>query len=244
MLLYEQLKEIGLNEKEAKVYLASLKLGPSTISNVARQAKIKRTTVYEVMKGLQEQQIVSVTAKGKRKLYVATEPENLIKILQKKEELLGSILPQLSAMSQTGKKRPTIQIFEGIDGIKTIYKDTLHEKQTIRAFVDYKGGAKELLKWADEKYIPQRIKKNIEARVIAPDSEESRIKRVTDLASNRETRLIPQEKYPFSIEINIYGNKTAFISFKENELFGIIVESPEIAKTMKMIFKFFWEHTK
>ncbi len=39
------LKAFGLDEKEAAVYLAGLRLGPATVIALAHQAKLPRTTV-------------------------------------------------------------------------------------------------------------------------------------------------------------------------------------------------------
>ena len=44
----------------------------------------------------------------------------------------------------------------------------------------------------------------------------------------------------FSNEINIYDNKVAIISFKD-DLIGMIIESSEIADTQRTIFKMVWE---
>ena len=51
--------------------------------------------------------------------------------------------------------------------------------------------------------------------------------------------MLDPEKYPLSIEINIYGyQKVALISSREET--GIIIEGAEIYKTMKLIFEFMW----
>ena len=73
--LIARLQQVGLNEKEAQIYLANLSLGEASISDIAKRAEVKRTTVHEIMKSLLAQNIVSLTAKGKRKQYVVVEPE-------------------------------------------------------------------------------------------------------------------------------------------------------------------------
>jgi len=49
------------------------------------------------------------------------------------------------------------------------------------------------------------------------------------------------QKYPFSVEINIYGHqRVALMSSKEET--GIIIEGAEIYKTMKLIFELVWDN--
>jgi HTH-type transcriptional regulator, sugar sensing transcriptional regulator len=240
MLLNEYLEQIGLNKKEAKVYLANLELGPATVATIATRSEVKRTTVYEIMKSLKTKKLVSITGKGKKTLFIATEPESIKKLLEKQSELFGEILPQLKSLSKTAKKRPTIQVFEGVDGLYSIYEDIIKEKKPLFSVVAFSKMHNEILDRLANQFVKDRVKYNIFAQVIAPDSKVSKSWQKIDNKSNSEIRLIDKKKYPFSIEISIYGQKTAFISFKENELFGVIIKSPEITNTMKLMFKFFW----
>ena len=46
------LKNLGLSEKAAQVYLASLELGEAPVQKLAERAGLKRTTVYYVLEEL------------------------------------------------------------------------------------------------------------------------------------------------------------------------------------------------
>ena len=48
----EKLEQIGLDPKEAKVYLAMLELGETTVARIAQKSKIKRTTAYDLVDSL------------------------------------------------------------------------------------------------------------------------------------------------------------------------------------------------
>ena len=64
----------------------------------------------------------------------------------------------------------------------------------------------------------------------------------TPLHSNamRETRFLPS-KFPIECSVDIYGSKLAFFSFKNGELYSVIVESPTISQLFKQFFLFTWE---
>ena len=57
----------------------------------------------------------------------------------------------------------------------------------------------------------------------------------------RTSKLIDPKKYPFSMEINIYGHsKVSLMSSKEQ--LGLVIESTEIYNTMKLIFELIWDN--
>ncbi len=48
----QQIIDLGLSEKEADIYLTLLSMGSSTIDALAKETKIKRSTVYVQLKTL------------------------------------------------------------------------------------------------------------------------------------------------------------------------------------------------
>ena len=56
----EKLQELGLSEKEARVYLALFELGPSVVSGLAKKAGINRSTTYVILETLAKRGLVSV----------------------------------------------------------------------------------------------------------------------------------------------------------------------------------------
>jgi len=246
MNLDEKLQTLGLNEKEAKIYLASLELGLTTIQNIAKKADIKRSTVYEIIENLITQNLITVIPKGKKRYFLAAEPSKLQELIAQKQENLKKMLPELEALSKVSPIKPKIRFYEGVEGIKSVYNDTLKDNEEILAFVSiataYKS--KGLIDWLLKQYVTRRSEKKIFAKVIAPDSNLAKNYKQRDQKEYRETRFISEKEYPFSIEINIYNNKVALMSFKKEELMGVIIESKEIANTFRTMHKFFWNHVK
>jgi hypothetical protein len=60
----------------------------------------------------------------------------------------------------------------------------------------------------------------------------------------RESRFIDPVKFPFSVDINIYGLVTAISSLRGDKPFGVFIESAEIADSMRSVFNLVWEVTK
>ena len=184
-------------------------------------------------------------------MFAGEYPEKLLEnIINKQSELkqreieITGLLPELNAIFNFSAHKPRVKFFEGREGIKQIYQDTLYNNKEILAFLSIKEFDKQLLRQLYKEYVPLRIKKGIPAYVIAPGEPLSAEYKKRDKDELRETRLVDPKKYPFSIEIDIYNNKVSLMSYTANELFGVIIESEQVHKTMKFIFKLIWENIK
>lgn len=250
-MLLEQLVNYGLSEKEAKVYLAALTLNEASAQDIAKKAKINRATVYVIIETLQTKGLISIVKRGKKSVYLAANPNKMLELLEQQKamvmaklEEVRSILPELETIYNYSPSKPRIRYFEGLSGLKELYQDTLKNNQTIYSFDPvHEGMSKSLLKWLGEEYVPERIKKGVTIKVICPRFDQPATKRFIEESPKmkRELRLVPADKFPFTIEIEIYGSKVAIISYDVKEMFGVIIESEAVHKTMKCIFDLAWE---
>ena len=120
-----ELKKLGLKEKEVKVYLAGLELGPSSIMKISEKVKIPRPTVYEIVKKLEEKGLFVETKRGKKRLFVAQSPSQILRFLRIKkreiEEREREFIRIISILeTKYSKNREGIQIFRGKEGKKAI----------------------------------------------------------------------------------------------------------------------------
>lgn len=239
-MLYKKLQNIGLNEKEAKVYLASLELGEANIQRIAKKADIKRTTAYDVLASLKERGLISMVKKDKRFYYFAESPSSLASDLEEKREALKRIMPELMSFDNLLDRKPKIRYFEGARGLQEVYLDTLNypDREMLcwvaeEAFYDFD------VDFLDNRYNPARLKKKIWTREIASDDPATRAYQAKDASSLRKTKLLSSEQFPLDVSIHIYGdNKVGIVSFKEE--LGLIIESDRIHHTLKSMFEFFW----
>ena len=92
--LEEFLIEYGLTSKQAKIYLASLRLGPSPAQAIATEAKTERTNAYDALESLLARGLMSISTQGKKRLFVAEQPETLETILKKSRPLSLKLSPK------------------------------------------------------------------------------------------------------------------------------------------------------
>ncbi|MEF3692293.1 MAG: helix-turn-helix domain-containing protein, partial [Candidatus Moraniibacteriota bacterium] len=111
--MLETLIQIGMNSKQAKIYLACLEIGEATIIDIARKTDIKRTTVYENIEQMEKSGFIKTTFQGKRRKFFAIGPEKLKDLLKKREDILEQAMPQLLAMTNTSSIKPKIWTYQG-----------------------------------------------------------------------------------------------------------------------------------
>lgn len=234
------LEKFGLNGKKADVYLAALELGSASVIEISRKSGVKRTTCYDILQDLGTEGLVSETSKGKRRLFSGEDPVKIQNRLRNRERLFSEILPQLQSIHNIRGSKPKIRFYEGKEGLREVYEDTLEKGSEILAFASYDIVGVLGKEWADE-YLRNRLKKGIYAKAIIPGSDMIKRDFVSrDQDQRRSTKTINPDRYPFSIEINIYGHqKVAMMSAKEE--IAIIIEGSEIHNTMKLVFQLLWD---
>lgn len=239
-MIIESLKEFGLNNKEAKVYLALLELGESKAHQIAHKTGISRPTVYDILEKLMEQGLAGSYEKRKIKHYVANNPEHIKRNLIEKQKTFESLLPELKSVYNTLKSKPKISFYEGVEGIKTVFEDTLSARnKVLRGILSmedlYKIPGK---KYMDD-YVAKRVAAGYSLRVIRSKPKEVSSDWPAGPAEHRDLRY-PPANMVFEMTTYIYDNKVGLIStLKEN--FGMIIESEEYAKTMRMMFEALWQ---
>ena len=241
--MYENvLKQTGLTEKQAKIYLACLELGQAKAPEIAKKAEIKRTTAYGILDELVSLGLINYSQKNKQKFYRPNDPDILADIMDKNQANLTQLLPGLQDLFATHHLRPKIQFFEGVTGIKQIYQDALRcQTKKIYQIVKVKAHTELLGEEFILDYIRKRVASGITTYDLHPKSgdiyTEARGRENPKL--KRYVRYLPPNIF-YAAMIMIYDNKVAMASSKK-ESFGFIIESKEFTNTLKAYFDFMWK---
>lgn len=245
--MLQELQSFGLSEKEAKVYLASLDLGRATADQLAKQAGVKRSTTYVQVESLMKKGLMSTYQEDKKTYFAPESPDNLRRIFELErqkfdlnEKNLNKTLPDLSRMFESAGERPVVRFFEGKEGITAIRDDTLNLPSGSEINIVYSYDSLMGIYTDEEllKYTQRRVAKKIKVRSVytrksgnlAPDD-------ITPLAVRK---FISHEHMPLTSDFLIYGNKLAIMAL-QGRIFGIAVDSKEIADNFRVLFALLWE---
>lgn len=235
-------KNLGLNDKEAQIYLALLQLGKTTAYSVSVKSGIKKPTTYVILDNLEEKGFAVKFSQDKKQLFQAEAPQKCIEKVKEQLTFTEEALPELLAIKKEGSEKPSVSYYEGIEGIKKMYEKTLEKAQKGEA-IGYFGRtdseiSKEFINCWNE-YNKKRLEKGIKARGIISNHPEN--KRFLDNAKRLVFKLktIPSEKYDGDISIETIGNFVQIISFQKSR--GILIDNPDVAKAVKQIFEMNWD---
>ena len=240
MDLTQTLQNLGLTEKEAKIYMALLPFSGATAYLVSQRSGLKKPTVYVVLENLVQKGFVLKMPQNKKTLYFAKPPQECISIFEEKLHEARNIIPQLTAMQKKSDQKVSVSYFEGPEGVRGVYRDTLKYGREFVAFGSENMADVLGEKWMNE-FIHDRVKRNISVRAIVPQVEyyeENLLQR--DKKELRTMKFINSKEFPFLVEIDIYGDsKVSLISAKESV--AAIIDSTEVHSTMKSIFELLWK---
>ena len=242
MHILTKLKELGITEKEGKIYTYLLKVIEAPVYNIAKDTEIPRTTAYASLESLKKQGLVSSFRKNNVLHYTPENPNKILAILKHKEEIAAELIPSLQLLSLGNHIKPSVKMFTGKKGMKLALEDILEtlkktgEKSLLAA--SYPDVMDALPKYYHE-WVKQREKLGVATKMIVPESARNRKKFYE--GHNREVRFMP-EPYLFQCSMDIYSNKVVFFSLKEGTIYSIILESSTISDAFLRFFLFAFDH--
>lgn len=240
-LIFEQ---FGLSSKESALYLASLKLGPATVSELATHAHLKRPTAYPVIQSLVLKGYLSY-AGGKVRQYIALKPERLLKTYQKHLTSFSTLVPKLSELARHGRHKPHIQFFLGAEGVRRVYEESLIQpKGTEILCLGNAQAVEDALPGFGKWYIAARVKGKIRMRALVTNTPYHKKIVTRDAVELRTTRLTSFPLFTQNMEMNVYRDTVSLVSFEDNEWVGIIIESKIFASGFRQMFEMLWKLSK
>ncbi len=229
------LENLGLEEKEVKVYLALLGLGEVTATKLAENTFLDRTLMYQLTNKLIGKGLVSYIVKNNVRYFSAADPATLLKNLQEKEQQLQKALPELESLQKLVKPETKVEIYRGREGINTIFKMIIRDKKPYYII----GGAQEacsIFKLENTIFVKHAEKLKLHGNILARKQDKFFI------GKNEEYRLIPEQLIS-STTMMLWNNKTAIFVWSE-PYYCILIENKEITTSNLTTFKYLWENAE
>ena len=249
-MLESFLKEIGLSDYEAKIYLALLELGESTTGEILKKANLTSGKIYEILSSLQKKGLVSMVLKDNVKRFSPADPERILdyikekkKNVEKQETDLQNLLPEINKKIQKSQSSVKIEIFTGMDGLKTAYKKELkyyNKNNTlyVMGVLDPKHYEKRVYNFFITEMYPARVKGKIKMKKLFGTEIKAEEKKIV-IEKDADVKYLPYE-YPLSINII---EDLSIIGITNQSIF-ITIENSEVAKSFIAQFNFLWKIAK
>jgi HTH-type transcriptional regulator, sugar sensing transcriptional regulator len=241
------LELLGLSQNESKFFMSSLELGPATIGQVAKKARMERSTAYLIADNLLSKNFLEQNLKGYRKKVIAIEPKQILRLvafkqrqLRRQEIEIEENLPNLQALYSTSNVRPKVRVFEGRSGLLNVWEDILSTKGEILLWTNQETEPLFFEEEDHKKFIVQRVSRKVSIRVLAVANSKGKKLLPHDKESLRQTKLLPRN-INFKSEIYIYDNKIAVLDCT-TDIIGVIIENETMVNTQKAIFELTWKN--
>lgn len=239
--LARRLAQAGLGRAQANAYVALVALGDAGAAEVARQARIPRTSAYAALAALAAAGLATPTVRGRRKRFIAAQPQTLLDLPRRQEALLRTLVGDLAGLARRRPVRPRIAIHEGREGIVHVNEQLL----TVRSRrYRYIGSAQEMVDamGADylQDYVRRRVARGIHVQTIRVRGHESGLPCLGDGARwLREVRYLERPVARDLASVYLWDDRVSVISTIQ-EGYGIIIDSREFAAMLELVWETLW----
>lgn len=233
-----ELRKLGFTEKEAKVYLAGLELGPSSVQRIAKKAGLTRPTTYEVVRSLEEKGLFAETKQKKKRFFLAQSPGMILGMLRTKkreiEEKEREFIRIIAALeSKYAKGKREIRNYKGKKGLKV-----LEEKLSLTNYpnifvLSSRTNQREIKK---REKIYQKIKKRL-GKIKVKEIYPKKIKSMPTFPW-LERKFLPS--LDLAGTLILFDKVILFYSLKE----GLLIEDKLIVNIFKSLFLTLWSFKK
>jgi sugar-specific transcriptional regulator TrmB len=262
MDLPQQLKMLGLSEKEAQILEFLLFSGENTPSKIAQRLKINRTTVYDLLNNLAAKGLITKLIKIKKLTFQAAPPKYWVHYWDKQEnqvqeqrKLYEKMLPDLDALSRKNEHSPRVTFYEGLDGIEQAILDSLDVMSN--EIVGF-SSVSQVLKYIPSKiisfYAKEKIRREIASRFVVKHSDENSdvlgkykkefYKNDTENKFTPKYRIYSYGTRKINNEIMVYDDKVMIINIVPPYYSAVLIRDKDISESQKAIFEIAWQVSK
>ena len=237
MELDKELKKLGLNDIESKIYLSLLKIPQQTTVTISKNIGINRRTIYDNIELLISKGIVTYNIIKGTRFFNANDVNVLKQLINDKLFALENILPALKNLQDSNFENTKIDILMGKQGIKAILEDAIRSGKE----VCWIGGGLHLVKSFNfSKHIQEKFSK-LNIKLLQPKTKDidNRIKFFQKI----KYRFLPKS-FSSSVGFMIYDDKLIIGKLDENEIVSIYIKGKEFTETFKIYFNMLWDISK
>jgi sugar-specific transcriptional regulator TrmB len=240
------MREVGLLESEIKTYLAALRRGPSSVSDLAAYTNLTRQSIYNATSRLVSMGLMMIKdsrgGQGKA-IYASENPRKLLICAEQRRrefdvmvDELESLMPDIEMYA--GGEKPTVIVLEGHDGLCQAMSEIVESGSE---------GGFEMVDFAclQNILLPEQMEKLHSAVKNQTD------RKLTGLYTRdtnpcvaqmvQRAAFLPESEDGFGSVLSVFNNKIVLVSFR-GKMHTIIIEDENLAKAMKVLFGHTYEH--
>ncbi len=231
---------LGLSDKEAKIYVTLYKLGKATAYQVAKEAGIKRPTVYVLMEELRKKGLALIVPHEKNQVFIAKNPREFMYEYQiEQNKNIQDVLTSLPLMVRN-KTETEIINFKGEGTLVHGLLYGLHkckEKQIYAFYASVPKNAKVHPAYLEHKREIHRL--GFKLKCIIPVDSDDRLFREGDTEFGFDIKKIKSTVFSPHVSIEVCDTLVKYIFHSKREI--VVMEDKNLADFYKQIFMIVWK---
>lgn len=247
--MIEELKKAGLNDYQARAYLALVKYGTQMGREVAKHSGIPPTRVFDVLRSLVEKGLVNIIEE-KPMVFRAISPEKGFKqmIESKIEDLReaeGTVINSLKIFKRPSQKPEVHEKISTYAGYKKMFSMVVDRLKKCKAGCDVFSVGEEI-PFSLKAEGRRSIKRGIRLRLIVTKSDEEN----KHILKERKEEGWKLKHYPSTGEwtFAIFDRKITMLTVRnpgeKEERIAIFFENPGLAKALSEYYTVLWKKAK
>lgn len=228
----EFLKRLGFTKSQIQVYISLLRLNSSSASALADETGMYRKNVYDALYALVKKGLVSFAKTDRGRVFTAASPQRLLELIEMQKSDAEVVLKKLRTIYDASPIREDITIFQGKEGLKTIFEDII----SLELPYDIFGSVEEfrkLLPYHFSQYQKRKAGTARRCRAVCPYNE-----RKSAFAEEFKGRIRFLLSGASGTTI-IYGTKVSIIMWEATPT-GIVISNEHLAKSYSQYFEALW----
>ena len=240
------LQQAGFEPSVAKIYINLVTNGEQTATDIIKNTGLSRAGVYDAINILLANDYVLYRKQGKNAFYKAEHPNNLHRLIEKKKEesrlletQMKEAIESLSGSYNLSNNKPGVRLLEGEEGIRESIFDTLLATETIYTYANVEDINK-FFAHLNKEYKKEREKKALKKLALIPNTPEN-IEYMKKFSSKYTVmRVLPKGVKPFTTSLQIYNNKSSYLTLRKDNIIAIIIEDKDLTEMNKHLFEYIW----
>ncbi len=239
-MVLQELRDIGLSDAEAKVYVCLLENGPLRVSEISKKTGIYRPYVYDNLYKLIDKGLCSnINVEGKKQ-FKAASPETLKEYVSEKLRSIDQVVPELEKQMYKSREETSVWVFKGKNAVRKVLTDILVRLKENPKTEHLAMGIDEMEFLRSEPtfarwFIKQVEKYGIKARLLTFESA-----RMFPGGKTTTYRLIPDE-YFSPAQVCIDGDIVSILLLTSSPKYAIKIKSQKLADSYKKQFELMWK---
>jgi len=243
----EILSQLGLTDRASRVFCVLLEFGVSTAIVISKQVQdIPRTSIYDILKTLQNGGLVSSFDRDGDIYYRVENVEHAVDVVEEQKRVLvdkQNVIRSAADIFHQFKSgtiyEPGTRFFDGKKGILAIHRELQNARTETRTIVNVASVYQVFPRMLSEDNLKdfqifQTMKKDLMIR----SKEAERYLKVAPVTKFHQVKWLPSS-VQFNTDTLIWAGHVAIIDYAEH-LSGVVIDNPTIADTFVAWFEMVW----